>query len=422
MKKFKKVLVLAIYLLLASRLMAQVDVLKMNDADYPKFHFNLLNFFSVADSQSRVDILVQVPYKNLRFIKESDKFVASYEITIIISDLKTTVYDRAYNRNLEVRDFQTTISQQTYDLTQKYFILKPGKYSVEIIMTDNDSKKSYKIRKNLDIRDFKDEKIHLSDIMFIAKANEVDGRKMIIPNVSSNVGNLEDQFQIFFEIYSGKILNDSIKVKYSIFDSEEELVGSGSANQFLSEKTNPVFLTIDKKEFVFGNYKLLLEIESEKYKDVVNKEIIGRNFLVRWQDMPISVNDLDLAIRQTGYIATSEEMDKIKSGKDQKDKLEKFIAFWKDRKPSLEEYFARVDYANEKFKAHRDGWKTDMGMVFIVFGAPDNIDRHPFELGNPPYEIWDYYTLNRRFIFVDETGFGEYRLTNPIWDDTIRIR
>jgi hypothetical protein len=87
----------------------------------------------------------------------------------------------------------------------------------------------------------------------------------------------------------------------------------------------------------------------------------------------------------------------------------------------MEEYFARVDYANEKFKSRRDGWKTDMGMVFIIFGNPDYVDRHPFELGSQPYEIWDYYGVNRRFIFVDETGFGDYRSVYPIWDNTVRV-
>lgn len=422
MRLFNKIFVTLFFALLASTVNAQVDVMKMNDADYPKFYYNLLNFYSQAEQQSRLDVLVQVPYKNVRFIKEADKFIASYEIGIVISDFKTNVYDRSYNRNLETKDFQTTISYQTYDLTQKSFNLKPGKYSIEIIITDNDSKKSFKILKNMEIRDFSDNKLRLSDIMLISKSNEVEGKKMIIPNVSNNVGNLDDKFQIFFEIYSSKILNDSVSLKYSILDKEDEPISSGVVSQFISEKTTPVFLSINKKEYVFGNYKLLLEINSEKYKDIIAKDIIGKNFLIRWQDLPISVNDLDLAIKQTSYIATSEEIDQIKSAKDQKEKLEKFIKFWKDRKPSLEEYFARVDYANEKFKAHRDGWKTDMGMVFIVFGAPDNIDRHPFELGDPPYEVWDYYAINRRFIFVDETGFGEYRLVNPIWDDTVRIR
>ncbi len=422
MRKKIKIYFLFVLLLFSVNLFSQVDVNKTNNADYPRFYFNLLNFYSASDNQSRVDILVQVPYRNIRFIKEMDVFVASYEIGILISDYSNTVYDRSYNRNLEVTDFQTTISQQTYDLTQKSFNLKPGKYSIEIILTDNDSKKSYKIRKDMEIRSFTDEKIRMSDIMIISKVNEVDGRKMIIPNVSSNVGNLDDNFQIFFEIYSAKELEDSVTIHYSVIDKEEEVIGESTEKQLLNSKVTPIILTVNKKDFVFGNYKILVKVSSEKYKDLISKEIIGRNFMVRWQDLPISVNDLDLAIRQTSYIATAQEIEKINSGKDQKEKLDLFISFWKNKNPSLEEYFARVDYANEKFKAHRDGWKTDMGMVFIIFGAPDNIDRHPFELGSPPYEVWDYYMINRRFIFVDETGFGEYRLVNPIWDDTVRIR
>jgi hypothetical protein len=39
-----------------------------------------------------------------------------------------------------------------------------------------------------------------------------------------------------------------------------------------------------------------------------------------------------------------------------------------------------------------------------------------------PYEVWEYYELNRRYVFVDESGFGDYRLLYPIWDDRNRLR
>jgi GWxTD domain-containing protein len=422
MKIFCKIFFSVVLVLFPLMSLAQVDVMKMNEVDFPKFYYNMSNFYSMTDNQSRIDILIQVPYKNLRFIKESNKFICSYEIGITINDSSNEVYDRSYNRNLETKDFQTTSSQQNYDLVQKSFNLKPGKYVVEILITDNDSRKAYKASKNIEVRDFQDEKIKLSDIMLIAKSHEVDGKKMMIPNVSNNIGNLDDKFEIFFEVYSPKVINDSIAIKYSIINKDDDTVNSKTANYFINDKTNPIFLTIDKKNLVFGAYKLMVEINSEKYKNIIQKSIIGRNFVVRWQDLPISVNDLDLAIRQTAYIAPPEEISKMEAAKDPKDKLVKFLAYWRDRKPSLEEYFARVDYANEKFKTHRDGWKTDMGMVFIIFGAPDNVDRHPFEMGSAPYEIWDYYTINRRFIFVDETGFGEYRTVYPIWDDTIKVQ
>jgi len=63
-----------------------------------------------------------------------------------------------------------------------------------------------------------------------------------------------------------------------------------------------------------------------------------------------------------------------------------------------------------------EGWRTDRGMVYIRFGAPENVERHPFETNSRPYEVWRYYNLNYEFVFVDDTGFGDYRLRYPSTD------
>jgi len=61
-------------------------------------------------------------------------------------------------------------------------------------------------------------------------------------------------------------------------------------------------------------------------------------------------------------------------------------------------------------------------MVFIILGTPNNVDRHPFDLESKPYEVWQYYELNRSYVFVDETGFGDYRLVTPLYGDDFRYR
>ena len=420
MRQFIKILIYSLFF--TSFLYSQTNVIKFNDIDFPKFTPSILNFYSYNNKQNRIDVFIQIPYKNLRFVKEGSLFSASYEISIIISDFKNIIYDRSFLKKLSTENFDLTTSLQTYDLTQKSFDLKPGKYSVEIIVTDEDSKKSYKTRQNIEVRNFDDDKINISDLLFVSKINEKDGKLKIIPNISNNIGNLNDTFYVFYEVYSPVIINDSLEFEYSIYDKEEDVVLSGKSSSFISDNTTQVIIPINKKDLIFGKYRLYIEVKSQKYKNFISKKLIGKDFLIKWQDLPISINDLDLAIKQTSYIASSNEMDSLTSAKDQNEKLKRFLSFWKNRTPSMEEYFARVDYANEKFKTHREGWKTDMGMVFIIFGVPDNIDRHPFELGDPPYEIWDYYAINRRFIFVDESGFGEYRSVYPIWDDRVRIR
>ena len=104
--------------------------------------------------------------------------------------------------------------------------------------------------------------------------------------------------------------------------------------------------------------------------------------------------------------------------------------FWKKKDPTpgserneiFEEYYRRVNYANEAFSHYVEGWRTDRGMVFIILGPPNNVDRHPMDFDAKPYEVWQYYDLSKDFIFMDETGFGDYRLITPLYGDYYRFR
>jgi GWxTD domain-containing protein len=146
--------------------------------------------------------------------------------------------------------------------------------------------------------------------------------------------------------------------------------------------------------------------------------------------LPTTIRDIDKAVDQLRYIAKDEDMEFIRQGKDPDERKKRFQEFWQKRDPDprtaqnelMEEYYARVSYANEHFSHFVDGWRTDMGMVYIRFGPPENIERHPFETDTRPYEVWYYYQLNRQFIFVDRNGFGDYRLNYPDLDLWGRIR
>lgn len=59
-----------------------------------------------------------------------------------------------------------------------------------------------------------------------------------------------------------------------------------------------------------------------------------------------------------------------------------------------------------------EGWESDAGRVYIKCGKPNFVDRYKTNLGFKTYEIWEYINLNRKFVFVDIAGFGEFRLVN----------
>ena len=42
-------------------------------------------------------------------------------------------------------------------------------------------------------------------------------------------------------------------------------------------------------------------------------------------------------------------------------------------KSLIREYYKRVEIANRYFGTYREGWKTDRGIIFIVYGQPSTI-------------------------------------------------
>jgi len=63
-------------------------------------------------------------------------------------------------------------------------------------------------------------------------------------------------------------------------------------------------------------------------------------------------------------------------------------------------YYSRVQRANELFTSYKEGWKTDRGMIFMIYGSPDKVykfkDREVWEYG------YDAFYSGLRFSFTRE--------------------
>ena len=78
-------------------------------------------------------------------------------------------------------------------------------------------------------------------------------------------------------------------------------------------------------------------------------------------------------------------------------------------------YLERILIANQRYRSMGiDGWRSDRGRVYILYAEPDEIERFPSSENAKPYEIWYYHQIEGsvQFIFVDRTGFGNYRLVH----------
>jgi GWxTD domain-containing protein len=407
---------------------AQVESIERQSLDLPEFSIDALSF-SGDTLGSRLDVFVQVPFDQLHFLKDSDGFGAKYEVTttLFASDDRP-VTEKNWVEDVRAATFEESAAKGTYSLTERSFYLQPAKYRLRVRVREVESNKTSQVERFVQVRNF-DRDVSLSDVMIVSRLTENGGKKTIIPSVSDNVGELPHGFYLFFEIYNRTDL-DSIDLVYSILDPKGVEVAAYSEARRIGAGRSQVFFKIDSLDIPVGSYKLVVEARraaSLQREASEEDSVIGhveRALTVRWAGMPPSLTNLDLAIEQLRYIAKGNELDSIKSARTFEEKQKYFREFWKKRDPTpgseenelMVEYYNRVDYANKHFGHYVDGWKTDMGMVYIILGAPSSVDRHPFEYDTKPYEVWYYYERNRRFVFVDESGFGDYRLTTPVGD------
>jgi GWxTD domain-containing protein len=151
-------------------------------------------------------------------------------------------------------------------------------------------------------------------------------------------------------------------------------------------------------------------------------------FSFYWTDTPNTEFDLNAAFDQMVYIVNEDSLKKYKNAPLEQKKIF-FNRFWAEHDPDpntsknelKNEYFRRINFSNQRFTVlGQPGWATDRGRILIKFGFPDDIERHPFELGTKPYEIWRYYSLRKTFLFHDMSGFGDYRLDPAFLDEEFR--
>ena len=411
----------------SSSLCAQTDQPVSPSPDLPHISFDALCFASDQPKMSRLDVYIEAPYETLHFTRDNDLFHSSYDITVSILDsVNKPVTEKFWTEKIETKDYEETVSPQAAKLSLKSFALPPGHYVLNIQVTDNDTKKTTPGKRKVTVRDFSGPPFSMSDLMLVNRITVEQGKKVIYPNITGNVADLTSGFFVFFEVYD-HLGADSAQVRTIVRNVRGEPVRSDTFIQGLGAEKKPIFVKVDNTKLVAGEYMLAAEAVplGSKIGSRFNEYTASaaRPFVVHWRGIPVTITDLDLAIDEMQYIADKDLIDEMKKAPPDK-KRQMFLDFWKKKDPTpsternelMEEYYSRVEYANKHFTHYVDGWKSDMGMVYIIFGPPSNIERHPFDIDSKPYEVWTYYDLNRQFVFVDASGFGDYRLQTPIWD------
>jgi len=118
------------------------------------------------------------------------------------------------------------------------------------------------------------------------------------------------------------------------------------------------------------------------------------------------------ALAPLRYLSTEQEFEKLLAYVDYKTAVD---SFWLERssfkperaKNMIKRYYSRVQEVNRIFSSYQEGWKTDRGLIYIIYGPPSEVYRNDEE------EEWVYgergNPLSIRFYF--------YKVDNPFTDN-----
>jgi len=127
------------------------------------------------------------------------------------------------------------------------------------------------------------------------------------------------------------------------------------------------------------------------------------------------VRTTKIMIKSIRYICSSPEYKKLNGSESPKSDIDDF---WLSRTGSKErareiirKYYSRVENANVHFSSYKEGWKTDRGMISIIFGDPGLINKYKDS------EIWVYGDKNN----LNSLTFRFNKANNPFSNNDYRL-
>ncbi len=387
------------------------------------------------DSTELLFYIYKLPYNHLVFEKNDNQYTASYRLTVEVHDSLTNTINRKIKENkISVDDFEKTDDGNIYaEGVLDFQILKNQKYKLIPVLYDEYSDREIKLPAiPINLPKEKKNKYHGFLEPLVVNSPSPEGSNKSSFDLASYGGCIpfsKEKYDLM--IPCGDITLQKI---YVTLISNEDTVFSGSIDKpvilhnFIKESNGKVVLDNNSSVKLFKNFlipyvnknlsegELTINIAGDKD----SKPTATFHKKVIWFNKPFSLINPELAIKFLKYMEDDSVIDSLLDFK--KDEYSKVLFnYWKRFDPTpetafnelMKEYYTRIDYSMKNFSSisGRKGIDTDRGKIFILYGKPSETIRSSNQRGKV-VETWVYKNPNRKFIFVDETGTGEYKLKN----------
>lgn len=403
---------------------------------YPEVRVAAIGLFSESGNPG-IDVTTDVVYKSLVWKKLSKNYTAGFSLDISITpqkgDTTSSAMTHTYTYSLERKNASITHSGDTYTVEKRYSV-KPGKYKVQITVMDNSSQKQTVRTATAELPSPSSTTTTMTNVFMLGRNNQSETKNKFLPvttyDVPGKLDTLRFEFQLNKPVAKGRVeirmqliqfASDTMpprmmsapmpspsNIQYKGIDYDRKTVMQ-ERKRVLTSETGNILIQYPIPRPPRGNYRFQVNISGNS---VSKTDFKARDFGVKSKNYPYVETVKELAA-PLYYLMDNKEYKKLMSFSDPDSMKNYMDSFWlshiKDQKIAkqvIELYYKHVEEANMQFGNYKAGWKTDPGMIYILFGPPyyvyRSLDRMQWTYG------YDRSDPDRNFYFVEPKIPSEY--------------
>jgi len=364
----------------------------------------------------KISLYAKIANDLLQFVLKDSLYSAQYELTVVVQNTQgKSVAGKIKNGNISTKTFATTNARDQFTREKLEFYLPPGEYHLVLELLDKETKQPLRKEEKIVLPDYFSKSFTTTDLLFFHRQKKDTTTQDEIVPVFPPVRSLSDDSLRAKCFICSDGSHRRLHLKQTLLNNGTQSVWEDSSSIDLNSQIQPVYLNLNQ-ELPFGQYTLSIKITDGK-----SEMTLRSPFYIRWEKHSTFLPNLEQAVEVLYYIMNRDQWNELKKlPNDEKEKgLEKF---WKERDPDPrteeneleEEYYRRVKIANQNYSLWQegvDGWRTDRGRIYVIYGPPSDVERPPTSTGEPGiYEIWYYRNLQKKFVFMIQSNWEDYRL------------
>ena len=372
-------------------------------------------YWNIGEDSLNLFLHFELPLDHFVFKKRPDQFYSDVAFTLVISDAvqNIQVYREFWNEKVIQPYYEDTRNPDNYFTTERHITLIPGHYKLFLNVQDEDSRQSWQLNKEYEL-----ERVGVLGpaLLFF---NNAESQKTLAVNIMEKIDTLWIRTQV--NLQEERIIriigesDDKFKIDTDIqytIRRKETIIDSGMVNVSGMGINHLYYLPIPIIQNKRGWYEITLSCQGENQTASFRYGAKGKKY---WTD------DVDEVVGVLQYILPYSEYKKLKN-MDESFQWDNIHEYWKEKDPTpktdenelISQLNNRVRYVNKNFSILMQGWRSDRGRIYIIYGPPQYVDESYQDKMGYTYQKW-MYPSGKQFIFIDRSLSGDYSLYREIY-------